>query len=167
MIEKEALMKQIRLNVFETNSSSTHSISFSGRNNECYNNIEVDAYDNKVHVCLGEFGWEIDSHTDSATKLQYLITYICQQNGLTTWYGGNFEDNLKELQELEDFQNVEECVRYELNCDGIEIDSLEGYIDHQSVYGDNLREYFDYEGVDNIHQFIFGNVIVHTDNDNH
>lgn len=161
-------MKQIRRNVFETNSSSTHSITYSKHYIKCTNNIEVDEIDNKVHVCLGEFGWEIDSHEDSSTKLQYLITYVCAQNGLTTWWSEDgFDEKVVELRSLEDFKNIEECVKDELGCDGIEIDSLDGYIDHQSLYGSNLQEYFDYEGVSNLYEYIFGNIIVHTDNDNH
>ena len=59
-------MIQIRRGVFETNSSSTHSVSISHKNSSYYDpsslNVFIDEYDNKVHVKFGEFGWEVESY---------------------------------------------------------------------------------------------------------
>ena len=56
-----------------------------------------------------------------------------------------------------------------MNCDGIIIDSeSEGYIDHQSIEDyRTFKEWLDSTGAESIEDFIFGNIILHTDNDNY
>ena len=56
---------QIRRSVFETNSSSTHSISIIKKSN-------IDEYPDKVIFGKGEFGWEFDIHYDTTNKAEYL-----------------------------------------------------------------------------------------------
>lgn len=60
----------VRNNVFETNSSSVHVIAIGKE------------YDEKVvsdHISfeLGEFGWEVDTYKDIASRASYLYTAIC------------------------------------------------------------------------------------------
>ena len=77
-------MKQIRRIVFETNSSSTHSVSISSKNSQYYNSAALNAFieeDNKVHVRFGEFGWEIESYNWAYDKLQYLVTMLVETEG--------------------------------------------------------------------------------------
>ena len=59
---------QIRKNIFETNSSSTHAVSiFRGSN---YSIPE------KIVIRPGEFGWECETFSDPESKLAYLYTWI-------------------------------------------------------------------------------------------
>lgn len=59
-------MKQVRQGVFETNSSSTHSICIA-------KNCELEI-PKQLHFSLGEFGWEIDTLGDVHSKASYLHT---------------------------------------------------------------------------------------------
>lgn len=176
-------MKTIRSNVFETNSSSTHSVSISHNvaslyGSDCLSNY-IEFYDNKVHVRFGEFGWEIESYVLPYDKLQYIVTMLVETEG-------NNITKVDDLWETEGFKLINDAVADYCNCDGIWIDenmkldsyiwdgkehyyiSHEGYIDHQS-YEDykSVQDFLDDYGV-NITDFIFNTgVVVHTDNDNH
>lgn len=175
-------MKQVRKNVFETNSSSTHSISFSSSYGKYYNPTSLNAfidYDDKVHVGFGEFGWEIEDYNLPYDKLQYIVTMLVETEG------GNLSC-VEELFETDGFKLINNAVADYCHCDGIWIDSdmgmdsytwdgkthyyieHEGYIDHQSYEDYNsVQDFLDYYDL-NITQFIFDSgVIVHTDNDNH
>jgi hypothetical protein len=59
-------MKKIRQNVFETNSSSTHSICIA-------KNCEL-TIPESLHFSFGEFGWECDTLYDVGSKSSYLYT---------------------------------------------------------------------------------------------
>ncbi len=64
-------MQQIRKSVFETNSSSTHSISI-----DSHGDIELITPDDDgyIYIDIGQFGWEEETHHDFATKASYLAT---------------------------------------------------------------------------------------------
>ena len=62
-------MKQIRRGVFETNSSSTHSICITKNNR---NLLKVD----HLHFALGNFGWEERRLTTPEEKASYLYTSV-------------------------------------------------------------------------------------------
>ena len=156
-------MIQSRRNVFETNSSYSHSISISN-DIETDNNLEVEG--DKVYCRAGEFGWEIEDYTDAQTKLNYLITMAAATTVGTIWTGGGVDEILiEEFIETDDFKEIQECVCKVTKCKELVVESLDGYIDHQSMYN-SMREFL----ADNdltIEQFIFGDVLLHTDNDNH
>jgi len=176
-------MIQIRKGVFETNSSSTHSVSISRKNNKYYDpsnlNVFIDEYDNKVHVKFGEFGWEIESYNLPYEKLQYIVTMLVETEG-------NSITCVDDLFETDGFKLINDAVANYCNCDGIWIDEdmrlnsytwngkthyyidHNGYIDHQSCEDyKTVQDFLDDYCVD-ITQFIFDNgVVVHTDNDNH
>lgn len=61
-------MKTIRRQVFETNSSSMHSISISKGDT-----LEFPKY---ITMRFGEFGWEEETYYDETTKLSYVLTSI-------------------------------------------------------------------------------------------
>lgn len=56
---------QIRRSVFETNSSSTHSISIIKKSN-------LDEFPDTVVFDNGEFGWEFEIYYDTTSKAEYL-----------------------------------------------------------------------------------------------
>lgn len=164
------MKRQIRRNVFETNSSSMHSLTVTP--NGHMDNLIVDEFENKVITKFGEFGWGYDIYCDAATKLSYLMTMIIELNSNCI--------SLKEFYELDDFKKVNEVVSNHCHCDGIKVESTiekckwsenyynnhDGYIDHQSVCDINslLTGY----GGCTIEDFIFDTGIkLIIDNDNH
>ena len=176
-------MRQIRNSVFETNSSSTHSVSVSYKNSNYYsrNCLEdhIDYSDNRVHVNFGEFGWEMASYYSPYKKLQYIVTMLVETEGRNIL-------SVDDLFETEGFKLINDAVAYYCNCNGIYIDDEmkmkyyewdgkkhfyldhEGYIDHQSHEDYKcVQDFLDDYGVD-VEKFIFDDgVCVITDNDNH
>ncbi len=113
-------MRQIRKGVFETNSSSTHSITISGEDKIIYPKfIPV--------IEFGEYGWEEESYSDFTDKLSYVVTMLATLNRVE-----KIEDFLK----LKEFTWLKEAV--EQHCGQIlEVKPLAGwsplgYVDHQS-----------------------------------
>ena len=172
-----SIMYKIRKNVFETNSSSMHSVSV------YKNNFKLDPpnlrINNKNMVVSGfdDFGWDIQDYISQDSKLRYLLTMVMEYNA----YGEDFE-----IYQDKDFKKIEKVVKDYCNCDGIEIDSeikfekysycgemmyywdFDGCIDHQSLeYFFGVNDFLNSWGV-TIKEFIFSpNVVLHTDNDNH
>jgi len=67
--------KLIRNNVWETNSSSCHSISIQ----KCDTNLYDRLYPNEdglIELTGGEFGWGYDKYTDALTKANYIAVAI-------------------------------------------------------------------------------------------
>lgn len=161
-------MKQIRQCVFETNSSSTHSITIRKRGlDPNYMRVYDDGY---IHVELGEFGWECENYDMQSDKLSYVVTMLAEKNGLATWWGSDksLEDHAKEIMETKDFLKISREIGEYAKCNGIIIDPSEGYIDHQSHedYA-TLQDFLDDYGT-NVIELVFGRGnVVHTDNDNH
>jgi hypothetical protein len=170
-------MKKIRKGVFETNSSSSHSVTVGedpGYESEYYSKLKLET-DNKIHIDFGEFGWEVDKYNEAYYKLQYALTMVISTEC-------NYENILSfdDFYNMEGFKLIEEAVKnHDSNCEGILIDNPDfvkedgyilhsGYIDHQS-YEDyhSLQEFLNNYGV-TIGDFIFDpHVVLHTDNDNH
>lgn len=71
-------MKNIRYGVFETNSSSTHSISISSNSDGILDTI-VPSSDGTIVLSGGEFGWSWDKFNDPMTKANYCATDL-QEN---------------------------------------------------------------------------------------
>ena len=170
-------MKIIRENIFETNSSSMHSLIIGKNPNYFYEDLypERDGY---VHSRFGEFGWGIDTYADPRTKLEYALTMIAETEAATSMEEFYQTDGMKMINEL--FCKVIH------GCKGVIVDGIfetetytnyageireyvdfDGYIDHQSCEYDSLRDFLDDWGVD-LERFIFDeNVALHIDNDNH
>jgi len=177
----------IRKGLFETNSSSTHSISMSMEsleNLKC--SIKPQNIDNKKTIVIycGEFGWECEEYNDATTKLSYLTTY------LFGGYYNNLTDD--ELNEIIKTKTITECHKYffeklngakqklfnklqQIVCDFCQCDQLLvgadcdcypfGYIDHQSLENAQCILEKDEKYILN---YIFNpNTILITDNDNH
>lgn len=135
-------MQKIRHSVFETNSSSTHSISINalGTNN-IINKLPVE--DGVVKIYEGEFGWEQESYTDSAIKASYCFVYA-----------------KRDPQKL---AMLSEVITNEMQAPVEFIATDDGYIDHQSW--EICKEAF--ESKENLRNFIFNpNSVLTTDNDN-
>ena len=125
-------MKKIRRGVFETNSSSSHSISLGRATKKTqWDTLPVD----KERVCTiheGDFGWDTEEFTNPATKASYCFTYAKGDPELMLMLG--------------------EVIKEQLGDDiDVEFIDADGYIDHQSL--DVAEEVF--ESKDTLKRFIF------------
>jgi hypothetical protein len=104
-------MKVTRLAVFETVSSSQHSITLS---TGVPSRVDMlPRSDDGYHISTGEFGWGVDRFTDASTKASYCLT--------------DNKENPERLQMLRETLEAEGFVP--LHFDGMD----DGYVDHQSV----------------------------------
>lgn len=138
------MKKQIRSSVFETNSSSTHSIAISKAP------VVAGKY---ISFGIGEFGWE----NDTADTADYLYTAILEQN--------NSSELLNKLKDILDKHSIEykfEEPRYVKSSYGEYLDY--GYIDHGYELGEFLDAVLNNE--DLLMRYLFGDSTVYTGNDN-
>lgn len=113
-------MKTIRQSIFETNSSSSHSITIS-RSSKLLDSIGLED-DGSVHIYPGDFGWGVDVFKDPETKASYCYTYA--EN-----YAAPEKFNL--LTEVLLEQTGAKKVIYHKEAEP-QVGSGAGYIDHQS-----------------------------------
>lgn len=166
-------MRSIRNGVFETNSSSTHSLSIRKSDKGLYPKTSlVVEEDNRIHVLLGEYGWEYEKYNRPIEKLAYLCTMCLETDG-------RWAESVEKFYECDGFKMINDAIAEYCNCDGIQIDSEltyeyervsseTAYIDHQSCEDYySVKSYLDDYGV-GVVEFVFdSSVTVITDNDNH
>jgi len=137
-------MKTIRTSVFETNSSSSHSISISNSPSQAIPNFRGQNFE----LTGGEFGWGPDSYYNWETKANYAAVAIVK-------------NELKLHKEW-----LVEILKEKLGCEEvifkIDPDSYSSYIDHQS------SSVFQYsvESKDDLYKFVFCDSELVIDNDN-
>lgn len=169
-------MKQIRNNVFETNSSSSHSLTIGNNKNLDRSTLQV-SYNKRVAVEFGEFGWGYTIYTDQETKLSYLCTL---------WWETECRNikNIDDIFKTEGYILIDKAIAEYCNCSGIFIAdkqisigfhydnnprfNITGYIDHQSSYEDysSIQDFLNYYKI-TIIDFIFNsNIELVIDNDN-
>lgn len=160
-----------RSSIFETNSSSTHSVAITKKENleKSYLIPEEDGY---IHTRFEEYGWEVTSYHSQEEKLSYIVTMIAEINGIkTNWFDNTEEFELTRTSlcdNCQDWINLDNEV-YSYTGYHLYLDDSDGYIDHQS-HEDyrSMNDYFHDWGIDSYTQFIFDTAItVYTDNDNH
>lgn len=136
-------MKKVRQNVFETNSSSSHSITIK----DDYlvpNEIPVEQ---DWEICNGEptmmvelngfCGW--DNHKTQMEKLAYIImqiAYILDLSHANGFYGSpeEIKEAREKLYESDEFKELEDAICEHAGCKHIRLyENTEGYIDHESV----------------------------------
>lgn len=144
-------MKLIRTNVFETNSSSTHSLSVDW--NADYTSITPES-DGMINVWSYDFGWDRETFSEPMYKLSYVMIY------LRDWTR-HLSDDIRSEYETK----LTEMVCEHTGAIGIAMTSPEGYIDHQSVECHDLDYLF--QDMAEMKAFIFGrNSYLETGNDN-
>ena len=130
-------MRQIRRNVFETNSSSTHSI--------CISKAPV-TIGNFIRFTIGEYGWETRCVIDTPS---YLYTAIHSQ--------GDSEELLERLKDILDSYHIkyefEEWTRESY-----------GYIDHGYDTREFIDAVLNDEEM--LMRYLFGGSCIYTGNDN-
>ena len=157
------MRKIIRQNVWETNSSSSHSLSIKPSIQLSDFNIPLNA-DGYIEAKFDQYGWGYSELHSQEEKLSYLLTivkyeavdYIYRSDDLT-------QDAFRAtegFQILNDF-----CKKY---CNGISTNNTDmghGYIDHQSNEG-SLRNYLQNNGT-TIEEIILNDkAYIIIDNDN-
>ena len=154
-------MIQIRKGFFETNSSSTHSITLGDVDKMSICTLLRPNIDGVVMIDGGsEFGWEQDIYRDSMAKSSYVWIIIRDWSEPTDIFS---PDSKSKEERLKMFENV---IKNQTGCREIIYFDDSGYIDHQSVEGDECGWLFESEEV--LRNFIFNkNSILETDNDNH
>lgn len=153
-------MKQVRQSAFETNSSSSHSITIAA--GACVSN-QLHVEDGVCEIYTGEFGWACDDFYDAATKAAYCLTW------LKTFPTAKREEEMfiaviKRVTGATEVRFVPAFTEETKN----QSDFWQwGYIDHQSVedHGGALGPAWESEEA--LESFIFNpNSRLHTDNDN-
>lgn len=114
-------MKQIRRNVFETNSSSVHSLVYSQNGLEP-SGLKIDK-SGDIFVALGKFDNSYCVYKDQYSKLSYLLTCIYYLAGC----------DVDKIYNRSEFEEVQKTVCNYTGAKSIKIENSEGYIDHQSV----------------------------------
>lgn len=144
---------KIRLSIFETNSSSTHSLTIK---KDCtkYDTIPFDDdYEKTIILDGGEFGWEIEDIYSAKVKANYCAVCCLY-----------YEDNPSYIDRLINVIEQHTGAKEVLITCTINIDpKTDSYIDHQSVSValDVLKS------EEELRNFIFNpNCILHIDNDN-
>ena len=150
-------MKTIRHQMFETNSSSSHSVSITETQNllgtiDLDDNGDINFNDERF---IKEFGWDIEEYTDAPTKAAYLVVALNNRS----------DDRLINM-----FVNV---LKYQTGANNVIIHEQmrppdqtysDWHIDHQSY--DVADEVLTDE--ESIRHFIFNaDNILKIDNDNH
>lgn len=139
------IIQKIRHNIFETNSSSTHSLTiFDGSNSiEELTNLDNIAYTIEV----GEYGWEKEEYNFPLDILSYLWTLACC--------------DYPELKtKIKEFMPNTTFIEPSYDQYGF---TNEGYIDHGNDYGEEILEIFKDKG--NFAQaIIYGRVATWNDN---
>lgn len=174
-------MHLIRNNVFETNSSSCHSLEITDETE--LNDIPIPDDEGVITLLSGDFGWELRTYYSFESKAAYLIVYI------RDWCKDQKEDRKEEFKTiLEDLikEKTGGTVAYELGFwdrktvtykdkqgkeFSYETNEGDGYIDHQSVEDKDLHFLFDKTHKDYIEgeleRFLFNKKsVLETDNDN-
>ena len=148
-------MLKIRKNVFETNSSSTHSIAIPKKlSYQIEKAIKAGSWG--IHFAIGEYGWE----EASVSPANYLYTAICD------CYGSNkelFESRMNYLKAVLETNNIEYSFE-EPKFDKDDGYLLYGYIDHC----DELKPFLDeiFHDSDKLLRFITeGEVFTGNDNE--
>ena len=155
MIKMEIIMKSTNSNfilrhaVFETNSSSCHSLALIKSENgerslsKLYTDYQLDKNGN-LHFNAGEYGWGFDVLSDFQSKLDYVMTYAIRKG---SYY--DFLDLMKSLHDVTQFNKLYYCDQlvgywneeenkfkfsdYYSDVDDLEYDIGDAYIEHDSL----------------------------------
>lgn len=127
------MKKQIRKSIFETNSSSTHSIVIGNNGEDIYANLPK-----KLEFHGDEFGWEHKLYTDTQSKADYLFTSL-----IYTETPLEYKERIKNILAKWDIEaEFDEIVekRYESGYICYEIKDNFCYVDHGNGNKDLVKE---------------------------
>jgi hypothetical protein len=150
------MTKTIRQNVFETNSSSSHSCTISD-NPTSYVTIVPDD-EGKIYLEGGEFGWGYDEYSDALTKANYCAVAATY---------GIFKDKKDMLISLLQEQTGAKLIVFAFETESYS-SANNSYIDHQSIEDTACAAGDIFETKETLKNFIFNRqsrLVI--DNDNH
>ena len=171
------MKRVIRNEVWETNSSSVHTLTFCGKKSMYYGmDVEQDGY---VHSHFDDYGWYHEPLDDMYWRLSYILTMAAEIERRNETYHDE-----ESFYQTESFKMIEDVVKEHVDCKGIKIDYngiemyqgkygeyvvFNGFLDHQSWEDYNsLDDFLKDSGVDSIERFVFDySVVMFIDNDNH
>lgn len=144
--------RQIRIGMFETNSSSVHTITISKK----YPKSRIPK---KLHFGFGEYEWGVERLESPEGKANYLYTAICTLDGVGVEnkrieYTEKVRQWLKEAGVNPTFEDFKEEGGWYEN----------GYIDHSGELGDFIN--FVMASKENMLRYLFGDGSVYVYNDN-
>lgn len=156
----------IRNGVFETNSSSTHSICIADPRNFIIDSLLVDEA-GKLQIFGGEFGWGYEHHNDAATKASYCLVHAKSRQVP----GQDREEMLRkaiaEFTGAKEIEFVPVTRKGETKWSAPAEEDEWGYIDHQSIEDSGGAGEPVWESIDTLKNFIFNrNSQLTIDNDN-
>jgi len=165
-------MKRVmRDNVWETNSSSMHTVTVRGKRN-INNHYRINDI---IEVYLDEYGWDGDPCDDFMSKLAYAMSMVLHTEYPSfNHYDEDFIVDQEILEELPGYQLLINAIREHGYCERIVIKRRDGayypygYIDHQSFEDySSLQDFLDDWHVDAETLLFDDNVTIWIDNDNH
>ena len=122
-------MKQrLRRNIFETNSSSIHTLTvFNNAESIDYNKMLEDFDKVKYNIEVGEFGWDFETYNDPISILEYLYSFAYQtdlENNLDEGYVYKLKQllpstNFIKPEEDRYYYGIDHCYDWENNLDFI------------------------------------------------
>lgn len=150
------IKQKIRLNLPETNSSSSHSLVIGYNNNYLKSRMdalkELEPYLNDNGILIvnsAEFGWESGKSNNIYEKLQYLMAISCSYHGCG-WEDETINNRAKVQKFL---SKVEKIVRDYTGITEVKFETKGSGVDHQSIYlYDDIAE-----STRSIKNFLFSN----------
>jgi len=148
---------QIRTGVFETNSSSMHSLTYKPNGEPKFTHLafplnRIDGEDAlEVTVTLGEYGWEWNSYHEPEEKIRYILTHCIVLCDSEVWHNTEkyFKTDPLEGKNINDKWKVSNKVILDLVNDFVN-----GKKNFKGQVWDELKEITDfikqYSGVDNM-----------------
>ena len=141
-------MKRFRKNIFETNSSSTHSFTIENGSYEIKPEIKPDWY--------AEFGWQWENWSSPEEKLAYICRcllsyeYYYKSDDEEEWEEDRLNENIKRI--LTPFQErlANLGVKFEIPTHK---DLEKGYVDHADWYQEEIEEIIETD--DELLNFLF------------
>lgn len=160
-----------RSNIFETNSSSTHSLALCLKPINEYAKVVYLNGDGKYHLKFRNFEGEVEQITSLEDKIAFLLQLSMQGSGYYYYQDSDIsqedlEDTYEQLYDLDLFKKIEELlILHNPSCRGMVVDDVRGHIDHQtsSEYyrGEDFLEDYDIS----LEKYLFGNIILLANHD--
>lgn len=173
-------MKTVRTNVFETNSSSVHTVCLLPPTDADKRKPLPTDENNNVVGSFNEFGWDGNCSTPG-DKLSYLLVMIWEtlpdiaKPDDASIFCANETERKNAIEIIKDtvgFKIIEKVLKEYGGYNGLVISSdYDGYIDHQSCETyETLNDFLEDWGIhdeEGIYDFIVGPSYITIDNDNH
>ena len=128
---------QVRRNIFETNSSSTHTLSIIKEDKDI-------KYPKSIIFTKGKFGWEDDEYTNTYSKASYLWEIIRFAGDISGYCSDNtkfltYEEYIQRIKDILDRHNI----KYEFEYDTV-VERTSTYKEYVNQYGDVDDGYIDH-----------------------